>query len=139
MSPARGLTAALAAALASGAAAHMHAMAAPTGADILNFALNLECLEATFYSYAAFGHGLSAEQRGGGPEAIGGMKANLTEHIQVRAQCPLSHLELRWGAARLFCCGSQRGLRALGRCTSSWGCAQRGASVPGLVACGCEG
>ena len=48
--------------------------------DILNFALNLEWLEAEFYSWAAFGKGLTSEQRGGGPPSIGGMKANLGEY-----------------------------------------------------------
>eukprot|EP00892_Ulva_mutabilis_P002612 jgi/Ulvmu1/12351/UM089_0035.1 len=57
-----------------------------TGADILNFALNLECLEAEFYSYAAFGHGLSAERRGGGPEAMGGRKAMLSPSVQALAE-----------------------------------------------------
>ncbi|KAG5191726.1 ferritin-like domain-containing protein, partial [Tribonema minus] len=52
---------------------------------IVKFALNLECLEAQFYSYAAFGHGLSDEQRGHGPEPIGGRKANLTPVATAQA------------------------------------------------------
>lgn len=55
-----------------------------TDTEILNFALNLEYLEAEFYACASSGVGLPVSLRGGGPASIGCKEANLTAPIKVR-------------------------------------------------------
>ncbi len=58
-----------------------------TDTDLLNFAMNLECLEAEYYSTAINGYGLNSSTLGNGPPAVGGLKANLSpELIQIATE-----------------------------------------------------
>ena len=60
---------------------------AVTDTDLLTFAMNLECLEAEYYSTAINGYGLNSSTLGNGPPATGGLKANLSpELIQIATE-----------------------------------------------------
>ena len=75
-----------------------------TDSDILNFGLNLKCLEAEYYSWGAFGKGLTSAQRGGGPPSIGGKKAKL-DYESVSAGSQLVKFPIVWYHVLPLCYG----------------------------------
>lgn len=54
---------------------------APSVVDVLNFALNLEYLEASFYAYVYTGGGLSSTDLGGTPTITGGAKYTFSSSV----------------------------------------------------------
>lgn len=67
-----------------GGSSHNVMAAGPTETDVLNFALNLEYLEATFYSYVVTGGDIPGASTGGGPAptgAPGGMPTFQSQQI----------------------------------------------------------
>ena len=90
------LSAAAVAVAAGGTEAHAQS-AIPPITDVLNFALNLEYLEANFYTYVSTGVGLNAAQSGNGVIVQGApgkltLDANTTAIAQQLAQDEINHI-----------------------------------------------
>lgn len=96
--------------------------AGPSENDVLNFALNLEYLEATFYSYVVTGGDIPSSATGGGPAPTGAPSATPTFQSQQIADMfaeiyydELSHVnDLRTALSSAAVARPQLNLAALG-------------------------
>ena len=81
-----------------------------TDTDVLNFALNLEYLEATFYSYVVTGGDIPSSSTGGGPAPTGAPGATPTFQTQQIADmfAAVAHRCPRLGSGRLGRCERDR-------------------------------
>ncbi|HEY1499008.1 MAG TPA: ferritin-like domain-containing protein [Acidobacteriaceae bacterium] len=101
--------------------------AGPSESDVLNFALNLEYLEATFYSYVVTGGDIPGSSTGGGPAPTGAPGATPTFQTQQIADMfaeiyydELSHVnDLRAALGSAAVARPQLNLGALGTVSSA--------------------
>jgi hypothetical protein len=110
-----------------GSSPHNVMAAGPTETDVLNFALNLEYLEATFYSYVATGADIPSASTGGGPAPTGAPSAQPAFQSQQIADLfaeiyydELSHVnDLRTALGSSAVARPQLALDALGMVSSA--------------------
>ena len=91
---------------------------AVTDQDVMNFALNIECVEAAFFNYAAYGTSLSSQLLGGG----GSCRTNALSSLTISSLKALYQHLLQPQSRRLRCwvvCRAGRNRRLQGQLVAS--------------------